>query len=71
MVATNDAVRELKRRFHSPDVAESEKVTILEFFKDYNHIFYSDIDVDAFFNTLMTLVDKHGQKTKADIHRNK
>ena len=60
MVATNDAVRELKRRFHSPDVPESDKVDILEFFKEFNDIFYGDIDIDSFFNTLTTLVDKHG-----------
>ena len=55
MIATNDRIQELKRRFHSPDVPESDKVDILEFFKEFNEIFYGDIDIDSFFRQLEDL----------------
>ena len=60
MVTTNVRIRKLKERFQDPEVPVSDKMDILEFFKEFNDIFYGDIDIDSFFNTLTTLVDKHG-----------
>ena len=52
MIPTNEAVRELKRRFEDPSVPLEEKTDIIEFFKNFNEIFYGDIDIDSFFRQL-------------------
>ena len=58
MLATNDRIRILKDRFEDPAVPLNEKVDIIEFFKEYNDIFYGDIDIDSFFRQLMDLSRK-------------
>ena len=58
MLATNDRIRILKDRFEDPAVPLNEKVDIIEFFKEYNDIFYGDIDIDLFFRQLMELSRK-------------
>ena len=58
MIPTNEAVRELKRRFEDPSVPLEEKTDIIEFFKNFNEIFYGDIDIDSFFRQLMDLSRK-------------
>ncbi len=55
MVATNDRIKLLKERFFSPDVPCEDKIEIIEFFKEFNDIFYGDIDIDSFFRQLMDL----------------
>ena len=52
MVTTNVRIRKLKERFQDPDVPVSDKMDILEFFKEFNDIFYGDIDIDSFFRQL-------------------
>ena len=58
MVATNDKIKILKQRFEDPAVPLSEKSDIIEFFKEFNEIFYGDIDIDSFFRQLMDLSRK-------------
>ena len=58
MPATNDRIRILKERFEDPAVPLSEKSDIIEFFKEFNEIFYGDIDIDSFFRQLMDLSRK-------------
>ena len=58
MIATNDRIRILKEKFEDPAVPLNEKVDIIEFFKEYNDIFYGDIDIDSFFRQLMVLSSK-------------
>ena len=58
MLATNDRIRILKEKFEDPAVPLNEKVDIIEFFKEYNDIFYGDIDIDLFFRQLMELSRK-------------
>ena len=63
MPATNDRIRLLKEKFEDPAVPLAEKSDIIEFFKEFNDIFYGDIDVDSFFRQLMDLSrkwDNHG-----------
>ena len=55
MIKTNDRIRFLKERFEDESVPLEEKVNIIEFFKEYNEIFYGDIDIDSFFRELMDL----------------
>ena len=52
MVATNDKIRILKQRFEDPEVPLADKIEIIEFFKEFNDIFYGDIDIDSFFRQL-------------------
>ena len=52
MVTTNVRIRKLKERFQDPEVPVSDKMDILEFFKEFNEIFYGDIDIDSFFRQL-------------------
>ena len=52
MIATNDRIKKLKERFSDPDVSDEAKMDILDFFKEYNDIFYGDIDIDSFFRQL-------------------
>ena len=58
MIATNDRIRILKEKFDDPAVPLNEKVDIIEFFKEFNDIFYGDIDIDSFFRQLMVLSSK-------------
>jgi hypothetical protein len=58
MIPTNEAVRELKRRFEDPSVPLEEKTDIIEFFKNFNEIFYGDIDIDSFFRQLADITRK-------------
>ena len=52
MTSTPEAVKELKRRFEDPAVPLADKIEIIEFFKEFNDIFYGDIDIDSFFRQL-------------------
>jgi len=58
MIATNDRIRLLKEKFEDPAVPLAEKSDIIEFFKEFNEIFYGDIDIDSFFRQLMDLSRK-------------
>mgnify|MGYP001416886413 FL=1 len=58
MRTTPEAVRELKRRFEDPSIPLSEKTDIIEFFKNFNEIFYGDIDIDSFFRQLADISRK-------------
>ena len=58
MIANNDRIRLLKEKFEDPAVPLSEKSDIIEFFKEFNEIFYGDIDIDSFFRQLMDLSRK-------------
>jgi hypothetical protein len=42
----------LKKKFEDPDVSHDEKMKIIEFFQNFNEIFYGDIDIDSFFRQL-------------------
>ena len=55
MVATNDRIKILKEKFNDPDTSNEEKTDIIEFFKEFNEIFYGDIDIDSFFRQLEDL----------------
>ena len=55
MVATNERIRILKQKFQNPDTSNEEKTNIIEFFKEFNEIFYGDIDIDSFFRQLEDL----------------
>ena len=52
MVAMNDKIKILKQRFEDPEVPLADKIEIIEFFKEFNDIFYGDIDIDSFFRQL-------------------
>jgi len=52
MQPTNDRIRMLKKKFEDPDVSHDEKMKIIEFFQNFNEIFYGDIDIDSFFRQL-------------------
>ena len=52
MPATNDKIRILKQRFEDPAVPLADKIEIIDFFKEFNDIFYGDIDIDSFFRQL-------------------
>ena len=58
MIATNDRIRILKDRFEDSAVPLADKVDIIDFFKRYNDIFYSDINIDLFFKQLNDLSRK-------------
>ena len=58
MTSTPEAVKELKRRFEDPAIPLSEKTDIIEFFKNFNEIFYGDIDIDSFFRQLADISRK-------------
>ena len=58
MIANNDRIRLLKEKFEDPAVPLEEKSDIIEFFKNFNEIFYGDIDIDSFFRQLMDLSRK-------------
>ena len=48
----NDKIKILKQRFEDPEVPLADKIEIIEFFKEFNDIFYGDIDIDSFFRQL-------------------
>ena len=52
MIANNDRIRILKERFEDESVPLSDKIEIIEFFKEFNEIFYGDIDISSFFRQL-------------------
>ena len=58
MTKINDKINGLKQRFDDPNVPLKEKVEIIEFFKEYNDIFYGNIDIDSFYKQLTDLTDK-------------
>ena len=58
MIATNDRIRLLKKKFQDPEVSNEEKTNIIEFFKEFNEIFYGDIDIDSFFRQLADISRK-------------
>ena len=47
----------LKKEFQNPDTPEDKKEEIIEYFKEYNDVFYGDIDIDSFFRQLMDLTE--------------
>ena len=52
MLTTNHKIRILKNVFEDASVPLTDKVEILDFFKQFNDIFYGDIDIDSFFRQL-------------------
>ena len=58
MTDISDRIAILKKEFHSPDTTDEKKTQIIEYFKEYNEIFYGDIDIDSFFRQLMDLTRK-------------
>ena len=58
MIVTNDRIRILKEKFEDPAVPLEEKSDIIEFFKNFNEIFYGDIDIDSFFRQLADISRK-------------
>jgi len=50
-----DRVERLKKDFLNPDTPEEKRTKILDYLKEYNEIFYGDIDIDAFFRELLAL----------------
>ena len=50
-----DRVERLKKDFLNPDSPEEKRTKILDYLKEYNEIFYGDIDIDAFFRELLAL----------------
>ena len=53
-----DRVESLKKEFLSPDTPEEKKIKILDYLKEYNDLFYGDIDIDSFFRELLALDDE-------------
>ena len=58
MITTNHKIRILKDTFEDSAVPLADKVDIIDFFKRYNDIFYSDINIDLFFKQLNDLSSK-------------
>ena len=55
MTDINARIEKLKKDFLNPDTSDERKTKIIEYFKEYNDIFFSDIDIDAFFRELVDL----------------
>ena len=55
MTDISDRVERLKQDFLNPDTPNEKKAKIIEYFKQYNELFVSDIDIDAFFRQLLDL----------------
>ena len=55
MTDISDRVERLKQDFLNPDTPNEKKAKIIEYFKQYNDLFFSDIDIDAFFRQLLDL----------------
>ena len=53
-----DRVEILKKEILSPDTPDERKAKILDYLKEYNDVFYGDIDIEAFFRELLALEDK-------------
>jgi len=53
-----DRVESLKKDFLNPNTPEEKKTKILDYLKEYNDLFYGDIDIDAFFRELLALEDE-------------
>ena len=53
-----DRVERLKKDFLNPNTPEEKKTKILDYLKEYNDLFYGDIDIDSFFRQLMVLSSK-------------
>ena len=58
MIDIYDRVERLKKDFLNPNTSDEKKYQILEYFKEYNDLFYGDIDIDSFFRQLMVLSSK-------------
>ena len=58
MITTNHKIKILKDTFEDSAVPLADKVDIIDFFKRYNDIFYSDINIDLFFKQLNDLSKK-------------
>ena len=43
-----DRVERLKKDFLNPNTPDEKKSKILDYFKEYNEIFYGVIDIDSF-----------------------
>ena len=59
MTDISDRVERLKQDFLNPDTPEDKKEEIIEYFKEYNDVFYGDIDIDSFFRQLMDLTENN------------
>ena len=57
MTDISDRIERLKKEFQNPDTPEDKKEEIIEYFKEYNDVFYGDIDIDSFFRQLMDLTE--------------
>ena len=55
MTDISDRVERLKQDFLNPATPNEKKAKIIEYFKQYNDLFVSDIDIDAFFRQLLDL----------------
>ena len=53
-----DRVESLKKDFLNPNTPEEKKTKILDYLKEYNDLFYGDIDIDSFFRELLALEDE-------------
>ena len=58
MTDISDRIEILKKEYHNPDTPFEKKTAIIEYFKEYNDLFYGDIDIDSFFRQLMVLSSK-------------
>ena len=58
MITTNHKIRILKNVFEDASVPLTDKVEILDFFKQYNDWFYGNYDIELFFNQLDDLSKK-------------
>ena len=59
MTDISDRIERLKEEFQNPDTPEDKKEEIIEYFKEYNDVFYGDIDIDSFFRQLMDLTENN------------
>ena len=59
MTDISDRVERLKQDFLNPDTPNEKKAKIIEYFKQYNDLFYSDIDIDSFVRQLVDLENEN------------
>ena len=59
MTDISDRIERLKKEFQNPDTPEDKREEIIEYFKEYNDVFYGDIDIDSFFRQLMDLTENN------------
>ena len=59
MTDISDRIERLKKEFQNPNTPEDKKEEIIEYFKEYNDVFYGDIDIDSFFRQLMDLTENN------------